>query len=78
MNKLKMNGSVRESGAGKGRQEQLQLWPPVLYTWLDFLISFDCGNPNLLTTHQRTYSRAHAGTPPACRNGLCLNFTAIE
>ena len=48
----------------------------VLHLWLNLLILIE-EIPTLLTTHQRSYGREHAGTSPASRNGFNLNFTAL-
>ena len=50
--------------------------PAVLHPWLNLSILIE-EIPTLLTTCERIYGRAHAGTPPACRNGCCLDFTAL-
>ena len=50
--------------------------PAVQHPWLNLSILIK-EIPTLLTTRQRAYGRAYAGTQPACRNGFCLNFTAL-
>ena len=50
--------------------------PPVLHPWLNLSILIE-EIQTLLTTHQRIYSRAHAGTSTVGRNGFCLIFTSI-
>ena len=50
------------------------LVPAVLHPWLNLSILIE-EIPSMLTILQTAYGRAHAGTPSACRNGFCLNFT---